>query len=64
MRGLHIPIATFVEVAADGTNEDEFLKTILDLEREVICEALQVEAAFDARYYKRFNALYPHPGPD
>lgn len=45
VRGLRIPVATVVEMVADGMNEDEVLRAYPDLEREDIHEALRYAAA-------------------
>ena len=45
VRGLRIPVATVVEMVADGMSEDEILHAYPDLEREDIHEALRYAAA-------------------
>jgi uncharacterized protein (DUF433 family) len=45
VRGLRIPVATVVEMVADGMSEDEILRAYPDLEREDIHEALRYAAA-------------------
>jgi uncharacterized protein (DUF433 family) len=44
IRGLRIPVATVVEMVADGMTQDEILKNYPDLEAEDIHEALQFAA--------------------
>jgi len=44
IRGLRIPVATIVEMIADGMTQDEILKNYPDLEAEDINEALQFAA--------------------
>jgi uncharacterized protein (DUF433 family) len=44
IRGLRIPVATVVEMVADGMSEEEILKAYPDLEREDIREALHYAA--------------------
>ena len=44
IRGLRIPVATVVEMIAEGMNEPEILATYPDLEREDIREALRFAA--------------------
>lgn len=44
IRGLRIPVATVIEMVAQGMNEDEILKAYPDLEKEDIQEALQYAA--------------------
>ena len=44
IRGLRIPIATVVEMVAEGMNEGEILKAYPDLEPEDIREALRYAA--------------------
>ncbi len=44
IRGLRIPVATVVEMVADGMDEDEILRAYPDLEREDIREALRYAA--------------------
>lgn len=44
IRGLRIPVATIVEMVAEGMTEDEILKAFPDLEREDIYEALKYAA--------------------
>lgn len=44
IRGLRIPVATIVEMIADGMTQDEILKNYPDLEVEDIHEALQFAA--------------------
>jgi len=44
IRGLRIPVATVVEMLADGLDEAEILKNYPDLEAEDIHEALQFAA--------------------
>ncbi len=44
IRGLRIPVATVVDMVADGMAEHEILRAFPDLEREDICEALRYAA--------------------
>ncbi|MFP4308996.1 MAG: DUF433 domain-containing protein [Desulfococcaceae bacterium] len=44
LRGLRIPVATVVDMIADGMNADEILNAYLDLEPEDITEALRFAA--------------------
>ena len=44
IRGLRIPVATVVEMIADGMSEEEILKAFPDLEPEDIRQALQYAA--------------------
>lgn len=44
IRGLRIPVASVVEMIADGMTEDEILKAFPDLEPDDIKEALQFAA--------------------
>lgn len=44
IRGLRIPVATVVDMVAEGMAENEILKAYPDLEREDIREALQYAA--------------------
>ncbi|HEY66134.1 MAG TPA: DUF433 domain-containing protein [Caldilineae bacterium] len=44
IRGLRIPVATIIEMIADGMTEEEILAAYPDLEREDIREALQYAA--------------------
>lgn len=44
IRGLRIPVATVVDMMADGMSEDEILKAYPDLVREDIRESLQYAA--------------------
>jgi len=44
IRGLRIPVATVVEMVADGMTQAEILKNYPDLEAEDIHEALQFAA--------------------
>jgi uncharacterized protein (DUF433 family) len=44
IRGLRIPVASVVEMIADGMSEDEILKAFPDLEPDDIKEALQFAA--------------------
>ncbi len=44
IRGLRIPVATVVDMVADGMSEDEILAAYPDLEREDIREALHYAA--------------------
>lgn len=44
IRGLRIPVATVVDMVADGMSEDELLGAYPDLEREDIREALRYAA--------------------
>jgi uncharacterized protein (DUF433 family) len=44
LRGLRIPVATGVGMAADGMTEEEILRAYPDLEREDIREALRYAA--------------------
>jgi uncharacterized protein (DUF433 family) len=45
IRGLRIPIATVVEMVADGMDTEEILRAYPDLEPENIREALRYAAA-------------------
>lgn len=45
VRGLRLPVATVVEMVADGMSEDEILRAYPDLEPEDIHEALRYAAA-------------------
>jgi uncharacterized protein (DUF433 family) len=45
IRGLRLPVATVVEMVADGMTEQEILETYPDLEPEDIHEALRYAAA-------------------
>ncbi|MDP9477641.1 MAG: DUF433 domain-containing protein [Actinomycetota bacterium] len=45
VRGLRIPVATVVEMVADGMSEDGILRAYPDLEAEDIHEALRYAAA-------------------
>jgi uncharacterized protein (DUF433 family) len=45
VRGLRIPVATVVEMVADGMSEEEILRAYPDLELEDIHEALRYAAA-------------------
>ena len=45
VRGLRIPVATVVEMVADGMSEVEILRAYPDLEPEDIHEALRYAAA-------------------
>jgi uncharacterized protein (DUF433 family) len=45
IRGLRIPIATVVEMVADGMDTEEILRAYPDLEPEDIREALRYAAA-------------------
>ncbi len=45
IRGLRIPVATVVEMVADGMDEGEILRAYPDLETEDIREALRYAAA-------------------
>lgn len=45
VRGLRIPVATVVEMVADGMTEVDILAAYPDLEREDIYEALHYAAA-------------------
>ena len=45
IRGLRIPVATVVEMVADGMSEEEILKAYPDIEPEDIREALHYAAA-------------------
>jgi uncharacterized protein (DUF433 family) len=45
IRGLRIPVATVVEMVADGMTEVDILAAYPDLEREDIYEALHYAAA-------------------
>ena len=45
IRALRIPVATIVEMVAQGIHEDEILTTYPDLEGEDIREALRYAAA-------------------
>ncbi|OGP93483.1 MAG: hypothetical protein A2156_11325 [Deltaproteobacteria bacterium RBG_16_48_10] len=44
IRGLRIPVATVVDMIADGMKEEEILKAFPDLEPEDIQEALRYAA--------------------
>lgn len=44
IRGLRIPVATVVEMVADGMADDEILRAYPDLETEDIREALRYAA--------------------
>ena len=44
IRGLRIPVATVVEIVADGMTDNEILRAYPDLEREDIREALRFAA--------------------
>ncbi len=44
IRGLRIPVATVVEMVAEGMSEDEVLRAYPDLEAEDIREALRYAA--------------------
>ena len=44
IRGLRIPVATVVDMVADGMTETEILKAYPDLERQDIREALRYAA--------------------
>lgn len=44
IRGLRIPVATVVEMVADGMSQTDILKAYPDLEAEDIHEALQYAA--------------------
>lgn len=44
IRGLRIPVATVVDMIADGMTEDEILDAYPDLEKEDIREALHFAA--------------------
>ena len=44
IRGLRIPVATVVEMVADGMNENEIISNFPDLVREDIREALKYAA--------------------
>jgi uncharacterized protein (DUF433 family) len=44
IRGLRIPVATVVEMVADGMSEEEILKAYPDIEPEDIREALHYAA--------------------
>lgn len=44
LRGLRIPVATIVDMVADGMTEAEILRDFPDLERQDIREALQFAA--------------------
>jgi uncharacterized protein (DUF433 family) len=45
IRGLRIPVATVVEMVAEGMTTDEILQAYPDLEREDISSALRFAAA-------------------
>lgn len=45
IRGLRLPVATVVEMVADGMTEQEILEAYPDLESEDIHEALRYAAA-------------------
>ena len=44
LRGLRIPVATVVDMIADGLSSEEILKTYPDLEGEDLTEALRYAA--------------------
>ncbi len=44
LRGLRIPVATVVDMVADGMSTDEILLAFPDLDREVVAEALRYAA--------------------
>jgi uncharacterized protein (DUF433 family) len=44
IRGLRIPVATVVEMVADGMDDDEILRAYPDLETEDVREALRYAA--------------------
>lgn len=44
LRGLRIPVATVVDMVADGMSEEEILAAYPDLEREDITESLHYAA--------------------
>jgi len=44
LRGLRIPVATIVDMIADGISTEEILKAYPDLEREDITEARRYAA--------------------
>ena len=44
IRGLRIPVATVVEMVAEGMSEDEILRAYPDLEPEDVREALRYAA--------------------
>ena len=44
LRGLRIPVATVVDMVADGMSEEEILAAYPDLEREDISESLHYAA--------------------
>lgn len=44
IRGLRIPVATVIEMVAEGMSEEEILRAFPDLEREDIREALHYAA--------------------
>jgi len=44
LRGLRIPVATVIDMIADGIDTEEILKAYPDLEREDITEALRYAA--------------------
>lgn len=45
IRGLRLPVATVVEMVADGMSEQELLEAYPDLEPEDVHEALRYAAA-------------------
>lgn len=45
IRGLRIPVATIVQMAAEGMNNEEILQAYPDLENEDLKEALRYAAA-------------------
>lgn len=45
IRGLRLPVATVVEMVADGMSEQEILEAYPDLEPEDVHEALRYAAA-------------------
>ena len=44
IRGLRIPVATVVDMVADGMDNQEILKAFPDLEKEDVTEALKYAA--------------------
>lgn len=44
IRGLRVPVATVVEMVADGMGEEEILEAYPDLEREDVREALRCKS--------------------
>jgi uncharacterized protein (DUF433 family) len=57
IRGLRIPVATIVEMIADGMSEPEILSAYPDLERDDVREALRYAA--DAVCERRLPLTHP-----